>query len=165
MKDLFDKITSYNLFNYLLPGIVFVCLAKWFLNIDLVQEKDLIGAFLYYFIGMIVSRVGSIFIEPFLKYFKFIKMADYSEFITASKIDTKIEILSEANNMYRTIASMFFILLFLKLYFFIQSYFFVQDWMNLVLLAILLLAIFLYSYKKQTSYITKRVVAAIKNKT
>lgn len=165
MKDLLDKVTSYNLFNYLLPGIVFVCLAKWFLNIDLVQEKDLIGAFLYYFIGMIVSRVGSIVVEPFLKYVNFIKMADYVEFISASKVDTKIEILSEANNTYRTIASMLLILLFLKLYFFIQSYLVVPDWMNPVLLATLLLAIFLYSYQKQTSYIKKRVVAAIKNQT
>lgn len=165
MKDLLEKITSYNLFNYLLPGIVFVCLAKWFLNLDLVQEKDLIGAFLYYFIGMIVSRVGSIIIEPFLKRISFIKMAEYSDFISASKTDAKIEILSEANNTYRTIASMLFVLLFLKLYFFIQSYFIVPGWLNQVLLAIILLSIFLYSYQKQTVYITKRIASAIKKST
>ena len=159
MKDLLDKITSYNLFNYLLPGIVFVCLAKWFLNIDLVQEKDLIGAFLYYFIGMVISRVGSIFIEPFLKYIKFIKMSEYVDFISASKTDAKIEILSEANNTYRTIAAMLFVLIFLKLFYFIQSYFVVPNWLNSVLLTTLLLAIFLYSYQKQTAYITKRITA------
>lgn len=165
MKDLLEKITSYNLFNYLLPGAVFVGLAKWFLDVDLVQENDLIGAFLYYFIGMVISRVGSLVIEPFLKYLNFIKMAEYSEFISASKIDAKIEVLSETNNTYRTIASMLFVLIFLKLYFFIKSYFFVPDWVNPILLAIMLLVIFFYSYKKQTSYIKKRIAAAVKNQT
>lgn len=163
MKELLDKITSYNLFNYLLPGIVFVCLAKWFLNIDLVQDKDLIGAFLYYFIGMILSRVGSIIIEPFLKYINFIKMVEYFDFVSASKTDAKIDILSETNNTYRTIVSMLFSLLFLKLYFFIQSYFVVPNWLNSVLLVTLILLLFLYSYQKQTGYITKRIAAHLRD--
>lgn len=162
MKDLLEKITPYNLFNYLLPGVIFSFISKWFLNIDLIQEKDLVGAFLYYFIGMFLSRVGSVFIEPFLKYVKFIKMTEYSNFISTSKKDSKIEILSEANNTYRTIISMIFVLLFLKLYFFIQSFFVVSDWVNPFLLLILILSIFLYSYQKQTNYIAKRIEEAIK---
>lgn len=51
MKELLDKISSYNLFNYLLPGILFVCIAKHFTDYNFIQDNDFIGAFLYYFIG------------------------------------------------------------------------------------------------------------------
>ena len=106
MKDLLDKLSSYNLFNYLLPGVLFVALIDKFTSLHLIQENVLIGAFVYYFIGSIISRIGSIFIEPFLKRVKFVTFSQYSDFVTASKEDPKIEILSEQNNMYRTFCAM-----------------------------------------------------------
>jgi hypothetical protein len=131
MKELLDKITSYNLFNYLLPGIVFVFLAKEFTDYDLVQDKEIIGAFLYYFIGMVISRIGSLIFEPFLKWIKVIKLADYKDFIIASKADAKIELLSEANNTYRTLASMSFLLITTKCYNILQtSYSIPKDGLN-----------------------------------
>ena len=162
MKDLLDKITSYNLFNYLLPGIIFVCLAKEFTDYNLVQDKELIGAFLYYFIGMVISRFGSLFIEPFLKKVNFIKMADYNQFIDASKVDAKIELFSEINNTYRTLSSMVILLGFAKCYNLLQVAFSVPQWLGFVVLVFLLSGLFLFSYKKQTSYITKRVAACNK---
>ena len=72
--------------------------------------------FLYYFLGLVVSRFGSLVIGPLLKSFSFIKFADYRAFIDASKKDTQIEVLSEANNSYRTLCALFSLLLLLKLY-------------------------------------------------
>lgn len=157
MKDLLDKITSYNLFNYLLPGVVFVCFAKAFTDYDIVQDKEIIGAFLYYFIGMVISRFGSLIIEPFLKWLKFIKMSDYKDFITASKADEKIELLSEANNTYRTIAAMVVLLGITKCYNLVQVTYAIPKWCSFSVLSVLLGLLFLFSYKKQTSYITKRI--------
>ena len=116
MKDLLDKISSYNLFNYLLPGILFVCISKYFTDYNFIQDNDFIGAFLYYFIGMVISRFGSLFVEPILKRISFLKFADYESFIVASKKDEKIELFSEVNNTYRTITALFIILLLLKIY-------------------------------------------------
>lgn len=162
MKDLLDKITSYNLFNYLLPGIIFVCLAKEFTDYNLVQDKELIGAFLYYFIGLVISRVGSLFIEPFLKWTHFIEMADYSQFINASKVDSRIDLFSEVNNTYRTLSSMVILLGFTKCYNLLQVACAIPQWLGFSVLIILLAGLFLFSYKKQTSYITKRITACIK---
>jgi hypothetical protein len=159
MKDILDKLSSYNLFNYLLPGIIFVVLASKVTHYSFVQQDILIGAFLYYFIGLVISRFGSLVIEPLLKCLSFVKFADYKEFVFASKQDEKLELLSEVNNTYRTLCSLFILLLSLKLYEKIEGRFpDLKDWDGIILVVLLLIT-FLFSYRKQTSYITKRIKA------
>lgn len=160
MKDILDKLTSYNIFNYLFPGVLFSILTTKFANLNLVFDDLIIGAFAYYFIGLVVSRFGSILIDPFLKFIRFIKFADYKDFIEASKKDSKIEVLSEANNMFRTLISMF-TLLFLTIGFqkLADRWCFLKNNQEVVFLSILLL-LFLLSYRKQTNYITKRIKAS-----
>ncbi len=160
MKEIIEKLSSYNIFNYLLPGIVFSILTSKFTSTNLIFDNLIIGAFLYYFIGLVISRVGSVIIEPLLKRIKFLKFADYKDFVSVSKTDNKLEILSEANNMYRTFVSMFSIL-FLIIGFQRLSEFFIifKNNQDLILLAVLFV-LFLFSYRKQTNYITKRIKAS-----
>lgn len=159
MKDLFDQISSYNLFNYLLPGILFVCISKYFTDYNFIQDNDFVGAFLYYFIGMVISRFGSLFVEPILKGISFLKFADYKSFIVASKKDEKIELFSEVNNTYRTITALFIILLLVKIYNHIQVRWNIPINITYLIVVIVILVIFLFSYRKQTNYITKRIKA------
>lgn len=157
MKELLDKLSSYNIFNYLLPGVLFTVILKALTEYDFTQENILIGAFVYYFIGLIVSRIGSLVIEPILKKIKFLKFSKYSDFITASKKDIKIEVLSEVNNMYRTICSLLLLTFILKLFeWFCTNVEFLKDYDTFILIA-LLLGLFLFSYRKQTDYVRKRV--------
>ena len=157
MKDIFDKISSYNLFNYLLPGILFVVIANSFIPHSFIQEDIVIGFFVYYFIGLVISRFGSLVIEPILKRISFLKFADHKDFIYASKKDPQINIFSKENNMYRTFCSMFVLLILLKLYHFISLKFPILEWYGAYFLIILLLLIFLFAYRNQTQYIAKRV--------
>lgn len=157
MKEIIDKITSYNLFNYLLPGILFAVVAEKLTPFSFVQENIIIGAFVYYFIGLVISRFGSLIIEPFLKKITFLKFAPYSDFVSASKNDLKLEVLSEANNMYRTFSALFILLLLLKFYSLIQFKFTAIEAYNPYILIILLLVMFLCAYRKQTKYITNRI--------
>lgn len=161
IKDVLEKISSYNIFNYLLPGILFVFISKSLGTYNLVQENIVVGIILYYFIGMIISRIGSIFIEPFLKRIKFLKFADYKDFVVASKLDSKIELLSEVNNTYRTLSSMLFLLLFSNLFIYLKAKYGISRDMSILVIVIILLIIFLYSYRKQTNYISKRIKANI----
>lgn len=157
MTELLDKLSSYNLFNYLLPGILFVVIEKEYTPYSLIQENLIIGAFVYYFIGLVISRFGSLIIEPLLKKISFLRFAAYSDFISASKKDPKIEILSEANNMYRTFSSMFILLLIVKLYGFVEPLSPILREYNSYILIVLLSVMFLFSYRKQTQYITNRI--------
>ena len=159
MGDLINKLSSYNLFNYLFPGIVFVALSKEITAYSFVQQDILVGAFLYYFIGLVISRFGSLVVEPMLKKIKFIKFADYKDFVVASKKDPQIEVLSEANNTYRTLLSMFLLLFLLKLYEWIAQFWELLQEQNITILLVILFIMFLLSYKKQTNYVNKRVKA------
>lgn len=157
MKEILDKLSSYSIFNYLLPGIIFIIIAKETTDYNFVQENNLLGGFLYYFIGMIISRFGSVIIEPILKKVNFLKFRDYPDYIYVSKQDSKIELLSEVNNTYRTLNSMMFLLLILKLYNYCSNKLELNHTTALLILTILMLVLFLFSYRKQTNYITKRI--------
>lgn len=157
MADFLDKLTSYNLFNYLLPGIVFAAIASHLTPLELIQDDMIVGVFFYYFLGTVISRFGSLFLEPLLKGIGFVKYEEYGLYLKASKSDEKIGILLEASNMYRTMLSVFVLLAVLKAYFeFGQLLLKVEvygDWMA----TLFLLALFLYSYRKQTKFISKRI--------
>lgn len=157
MKEIIDKISSYNLLNYLFPGIIFVILLRKFTAIDLVIENDFLGMFLYYFIGLVISRIGSLFLEPLFKKIKLVSLSEYQDFIEASKKDEKIELFSEINNSYRTITSLFFCLALALFYDKYLSEYLANYDIDISLITIGLLALFMFSYKKQTSYINKRI--------
>lgn len=159
MKEILDKISSYNLFNYLLPGVLFVCISKQFTDYNFIQENDFIGVFLYYFIGMVISRFGSVIIEPILKKIKFLKFSEYNRYVTASKKDIKLELLSEVNNTYRTLNSMIITLVLFKIFYSIETKFELDSSVSITILTILVFILFIFSYRKQTNYITKRIYA------
>lgn len=100
MDKILDKLSSYNIFNYLFPGAVFCVVSDRYFTIPLLQDSIIDGLFLYYFVGLVISRFGSIAIEPLLKKLRIIQYSEYADFVEASKADPKIEILSESNNMY-----------------------------------------------------------------
>lgn len=161
MNELFNKLSSYNIFNYLLPGILFAIFAGEIIHYPLVQRDILTGAFLYYFLGLVVSRFGSLTIEPILKWLRFVKFADYKDFVLVSQKDPKLDVLSEVNNTYRTLAALFGLLLLLKLYVKLEARFPGLKAWDITIMAGLLLIMFLFSYRKQTAYITKRIKAQV----
>lgn len=159
MSEIIQKISSYNLFNYLLPGIIFSVLLEQATSYSIVQKDIFVNAFLFYFVGMVISRVGSILIEEPLKWSKFVKFSDYKDYLKASKNYPKIEIHSETNNTYRTLLATFVVLCFSKLYEIIAHRYMLSNETNMTLLTIALFLLFLFSYRKQTGYITKQVEA------
>jgi len=157
MKELIDKLSSYNLFNFLFPGIIFCIVSKKVVGYNLVLDDILIGLFLYYFVGLVLSRIGSLFVEPILKKVKFAVFSNYSDFLNASTKDTKIELLSETNNMYRTIISLILMLAILRGYYILEKCYPFFIHLRWPILVIFLLVLFLLSYRKQTKYIADRV--------
>jgi len=112
---------------------------------------------IFYFIGLSISRFGSLIIEPILKKIRFLKFAPYKDFVSASKKDPQIEIFSEANNTYRTLTSMMILLILFKTYAELELVFPTLEAFRIWILIILLFIMFLFSYKKQTDYISKRI--------
>jgi hypothetical protein len=162
MKDLLDKLSSYNIFNYLFPGVLFVIFVDLMTSYHLVQKNIVIGVFLYYFLGSVVSRVGSLVVEPLFRKSNLLDFAPYDDFVAASKLDDKIELLSEVNNMYRTLCALMLSVAVVVLYAHAANYY---DQLKTALpwvLIVSLFALYLLSYRKQTAYIVKRVKANLK---
>ena len=171
-KSMLEKISSYNILNNFLPGIIFCYMVKFFTSYELDMGNTWENIFIYYFWGLVISRVGSIVIESLLlkitvksKQSKFkesyIKRVSYEEYSRASEKQSFIKILNETNNVYRTMISVFLCVLVIKLYEVISTYIYnfvgriglIEDIMFLFGGMLL----FIMSYKKQTDYIRKRV--------
>ena len=160
MSDLLDKLSSYNIFNNLLPGTLFAVIGDVFTSYLFIQKDILVAVFAYYFMGLVISRIGSLMIEPTLKKVGFLKFADYSKFVVASKTDKKLDVLSETNNMCRTLCALFVVLFALVAFDRIGVLWSPLQIAGPYIGALGLLVMFLFAYQKQTNYIVKRVDAA-----
>jgi hypothetical protein len=155
MEKIFDKLSSYNLFNNLLPGLIFLIFIKYLFDLTFINNENLLYILVTaYFAGLAFSRIGSIIVEPILKKVKFIELSDYKDFILATKNDTKIEILLEVANMFRAIVVVVAFVIGFTIYVNSVPYFWI-----ILCAEIFILAIFLFSYKKQVRYIFNRVKA------
>ena len=160
MNEILEKISSYNIFNYLLPGTLFSFSAQITTSYKFEQDDLLIGLFLYYFIGLVISRVGSILVEPLFKKIRLVEFSKYEDYLKAVKLDGQIETLSESNNMFRSLISMFACLLVLISYEKLEiCYSQVAEFTPYLIIGFLIL-LFAISYRKQTKYIVKRIEAA-----
>lgn len=169
LAQMVEKISSYNIVNNLYPGILFVYVLKIMFGTNLLSNNWFENLIVFYFVGMVLSRIGSIIIEPIMKKIKIIKYAPYQDYVKASSIDPLVDTLSETNNTYRTLlftficafvykfgASINEVCLKNKITFLQEN----KDWILLTLLILL----FVFSYVKQTSYVRKRVESVLKRK-
>ena len=165
LAQIVEKISSYNIVNNLYPGILFVYVLKIMFGTNLLSNNWFENLSIFYFVGMVLSRIGSIVIEPVMKKIKIIKYAPYQDYVEASSIDT----LSETNNTYRTLLSTFICAFVYKLGASINEVClknkitFLQENKDWILLTVLIL-LFVFSYVKQTSYVRKRVESVLKRK-
>ena len=165
MEKLLDKLSSYQLFNYLFPGIIFINLIDLLTSIQILYDRVEFIIFLYYIVGMILSRIGSVAIEPLYKGFCWVVFAGYKDYIEASKQDSKIDILSMENNTYRTLIATFVSLLVVYCLDLAQWFRDFNDSKYAVpVYVVLLIVLFSFSYRKQTSFVRRRVHHSVNKK-
>ena len=70
VKSISSKISSYNIFNNLLPGIIFCVTITKLTRFSMVVDGILEQLFIWYFFGIVISRIGSVFVEWLLKKIK-----------------------------------------------------------------------------------------------
>lgn len=157
MNEYLNKISSYHLFNYLFSGVLFVVLADQLTTHSFLQKDVVTGFFLYYFIGLAISRIGSLVVEPILKKMSFIKFQNYSAYIKASRKDPKLEVLSEVNNMYRSLVAVCISIIGLKIYDLLRLKWNLVGNVEVCFLLLFLMFVFLWAYQKQTKHITERI--------
>ena len=159
MESLVAKLSSYNILNNLIPGAVFVFFGK-LLNIMALPIHGIIErVFVYYFFGMVISRIGSLVVESLFKRFKWVTYVSKAEYASATKKDGKIETLLETSNMYRTCSGLFLSLGVVKGYAFMSNIFGIPKQITVWIAIISLLIIFSLAYIKQTRHVLSRISA------
>ena len=163
LAALFGKISNYNILNNLIPGAILCVVFKYLVGYNFMSVGTLELIVIFYFSGMINSRIGSLIFEPLLKKIKWVQFRNHHSFVEAEQKDKKINSLVEVNNMYRSMVSIAFTSLIVKLYYVgveLQWDFGnVSEWILLVALLLL----FAFAYKKQTKYIVSRIDYHIKS--
>lgn len=157
MDKVIEKLSAYNIFTNLFPGVVYCFLVDKFFGIPLVQNDLVVAVFLYYFCGMVISRFSSVALEPLLKITHFVKFSDYKKYVAALTEDEKIAVLLETSNAYRSVAALLVCVLATGGWVTIVSNFPSIEGYTHYILLVFLLALFLFAYRKQTQYIVARV--------
>lgn len=153
MEKIVEKIEIYHFINYLLPGTIFIAILNKICRNEFLDNNIVIAVIEYYFIGLILSRIGSVILQPIFKKTKFIKYADYNKYIKASEEDNKLEILQREANQYRTYIATFIILTIIQSYTCIVN----KNFSMILILFVGLAILFTLAYKKQIKFIIDRV--------
>lgn len=164
MNDLFKSFSSYNLLTNFVPGAIFVYLLNY-INNDFYDKNNIaMNIISFFFFGLILSRVGSIIIEPMFKSLGIVKPPEYSRIasVQISSNDDLLNTLIESSYMYRTLVALFLVNMFVVIIFYsinidqnlIARRIVFMFWSNLVLLML-----FIFSYQKQTAYVVQRLDA------
>lgn len=154
---LLEKISSYQVLNYLIPGSIMCVLLKWVAGIDLLSFSTIENVIICYFLGMVNGRIASLVLFPLLNNVGVVKEAPYEQYVEAEKVDSKVQVLSDVNVLFRSLANaMLLILLAYGLEKIIGRCMWLMNninWLTIIGLFVL----FLFSIKKQTEFVTKRI--------
>ena len=160
ISKLIDKISTYLLLNNVIPGVVYIVLIERLTSFKLQMSNIWINLVLYFYIGLVIGRVGSFVIEPFLKHIKKLKFVTYLEYIKAEQSDNLVRELSMISNMYRTYSALGFCVLITiamdYVWMFVKKYTWSKPILEVVI-CIILIFLFTSSFIKQNGYVSDRV--------
>lgn len=157
LKLALDKLSQYNFLTNIVPGTLLCVLLKYFVGYNIIPNNNYHAAIVFYFVGMVNSRISSLVVEPFLKKTKWIIFAPYKKYLFAESKDEKVAVLNQENNVYRSYLAVLFVTAIMYVYkrWLIFIPYVAQN--EKILLLIGLICLFLFAYRKQTSFVRKRV--------
>jgi hypothetical protein len=165
--NIIEKISVYEIINNVIPGSIYIVMIEYLTCFRILTGKLFFDVVLLYFAGLVISRIGSLFLEPLLrwKYKKgkaFLVFAPYEDYLKAEMLDKdgRVRYLSMVNNMFLCLTATVLCILLTVLYNFLQPKIYllgINSNLFTVIGCILLVLLFAFSYKKQTEYVKKRV--------
>lgn len=168
MKIIVDKLSAYEILNNIIPGILFCNIASKMTRFSFTGISLLENVIIYYFVGVVIGRIGSLFWETILKKKQFVTYAPYEKYIVAEQMDAKISILNTTNNMYRSFMAVGFcgllVILIDRIYGLLVRQGIPMKMIISIGSCVFVFLMFLFAYKKQTNYICKRVETNLKNR-
>ena len=162
ISSLIKSLSRYEFINNLIPGVL-LCYILKHIGYDFIGNNWFTNLIVGYYAGLINSRFSSLIIEEICRKLSFIEWRDYDSYNKAKESRPFITTMQELANMYRALTSVFIIALLALLYKKISIYCIWLDnndfWIGLILLLIL----FLCSYRKQVNNYVIKNIDEVKN--
>ena len=159
MGSFTEKLSPYDFINNLFPGVLVLAFMAWSLNLSFTAD-GVISIVVYfcivYFVGIIMSRLGSLVLEPIFRKTRIAKW--HKNYYVGERNDPKIPILLRDLNMYRSLAvSSLFCCLISPVAVFITKTISCCMCLEAMLVLFIVAVIFTCSYGKQSRLIYRRV--------
>lgn len=164
MDKIIDKISSYHIFNYIIPGYIFILICDKYFNIKICDSNAVNNIISAYIVGLIIGRISSIFIENRLYHIFKIKNESYENYIKAEEKNDKLKVILQDRNMYRNLFTTFLLLLLIKILIFFNLFSIFNHDIGIVIILVVIVIIFAISFKKQSIYAISRIKAVNKQK-
>ena len=170
LNNVIEKISSYEIFNNIIPGVIYSVFTEKLTEFHILTENIFINMVLLYFVVLVIGRIGSIFIIGWcfkkLGWKSFLNFAPYSDYIYAESKDEKgrIRNLVIISNMYKAFASLFVCLILTIIVNSVWPVILANKCYKIlafIMFFALLSILFIFSYRKQTNYITKRIKSIV----
>lgn len=159
LEKIMERLSKYDFLNNVIPGTIYVVFLESVSQYEILSGQVFIDLIIFYFVGTVINRFGSLLIEPSLKKLKLIKYVSHEDYIYAEKSDVKVFDLLTINNMFRTYTALACCILFTV----IISNCELKFDSIIICGSIALVFLFGASYIKQTKYIVTRCTC-LKNK-
>lgn len=157
LTKLLETFSRYEILNNLIPGSA-LCLILSYLGYPILDYNFGVCIVICYLMGFINGRFSSLVIEWFCKKTKLIKWRKYSLYNSTKKERPFVETLQEIANVYRAFISVFLISLFAYVIQRILPHCVFLQNNGIWILIVLLLVLFLFSYRKQVNeYVVKNI--------
>lgn len=157
---LIERISGYEILNNFVPGVVFIALVEKLTPFIIWTNNTWVDIVLSYFSGLIIGRIGSLFIEAPLRKHGKLKNVSHAEYVKAESKNATVRELLMINNMYRTYASVGFCLLLTVAFSEIKLHITACPLFKLIfsiIASIMLAILFGLSFVKQTEYLRSRI--------
>lgn len=164
MSDLAYLISNTRIVSCLVPGAMMCVFINNYFRVDFLKNDALFNIIIFYAVGVVIGRVGSIVIEPFFKNIGLIEKDNYARFIEAEERNPKLNTIDEICRFYRSlVALMIIIIVGLIVSFFLKMY---SLWISFgaLIAAILILVLMVFAYRKQSKYTIERINKVLEEK-
>jgi len=154
---MFDKLDAYNLVANLVPGAA-LTYGLHFSGFP-APNPEKIGAFLLvaFVAGVATNRLGSLVLDPLLRWTGFLHKKDYRAFVGSEKQDAKLETLVANSGLYRTFVTSGLVYLFLVAIDWGFTAIGIETKNVFIPFVVIGMIIFLFALKKEDGYIRTRI--------
>ncbi len=157
MSDFVFLLSNFRVVSSLVPGAALCIFINDFLKVNILKDEVILNLFIFYTVGVVVGRVGSIIIEPLFESFGIIDKENYPDYIDAEIKNPKVSTIDEISRFYRSLTTlMMFIIVGIVIEYPMKMYP-MTNVLVMHIVSVLMLILMIKSYSKQSKYTAKRI--------